>query len=164
MATSPPRVRNIAPKAFQELDLVLAERGYPKIKAKGLYYWLWEVATDFPIYCWHGNFGSNKLFIDAKLAGLTKVLSAIKGVIPPDNGATKNSKFEQFSWRVKQHITGQPEFEGWRFQFKDAEAVHKFLDICEVFTSKGLAAATERAMAAMMATSSSTAAICKGYR
>ena len=146
MATLPPRVRNIGRKAFQELDLVLTERGYPKTKAKGLYYWLWQVATDFPVYCWHGNFGSNKLFIDAKLADLTKVLSAIKGVVPPNKGATKNSKFEQFSWRAKQHITGQPEYEGWRFQFKDADVVHKFLDICEVFASKGLAAATEKAL------------------
>ena len=139
-------MRNISPKAFHRLDLVLAERGYPKTKAKGLYYWLWAVASDFPVYCWQGNFGSNKLFIDAKLADLAKVLSAIKGVIPPENGATKNSKFEQFNWRTKQYITGQPEYEGWRFQFSDADAVHKFLDVCEVFASKGLAAATERAL------------------
>ena len=147
MATLPPRVRNIGPKAFHRLDLVLAERGYPKTKAKGMYYWLWELASDFPIYSWQGNFGSNKLFIDAKLADLAKVLSAIKGVLPPDRGATKNSKFEQFSWRTKQYITGQPEHEGWRFQFKDSEAVNKFLDVCEEFARKGLAAATEKALA-----------------
>lgn len=146
MATSPPRMRNISPKAFHRLDLVLAERGYPKTKAKGLYYWLWAVAFDFPVYSWQGNFGSNKLFIDAKLADLAKVLSTIKGVIPPEKGATKNSKFEQFSWRTKQYITGQPEYEGWCFQFKDVNAVHKFLDVCEEFASKGFASATEKTL------------------
>jgi hypothetical protein len=112
MANSLPRAKNIGPKAFHKLDLVLAERGYPKTKVKGLYYWLWEVAVDFPLYSHQGNYGSNKLFIDAKLAALAKVLSAIKGVLPPDMGATKNSKFEQFSWRTKRYLNGLPEYEG----------------------------------------------------
>ena len=146
MATSPPRARNTSPKAFHKLDLVLTERGYLKTKAKGIYYWLWEVATDFPLYCHRGNFGSDKLFIDAKLADLAKALSAIKGVIPPDMGATKNSKFEQFSSRKMHYLSGLPEYEGWRFQFRDADAVHKFLDVCEEFASKGLASATEKAL------------------
>ena len=145
MATSPPRSGNIS-KAFHRLDVVLAERGYPKTKTKGMYYWLCEVATDFPLYSHQGNFGSNKLFIDAKLTDLAKALSAIKGVIPPDKGATTNSKFEQFSSRKKHYLSGQPEYEGWRFQFKDADAVHKFLNVCEEFSSKGLAAATEKAL------------------
>jgi hypothetical protein len=146
MATSHPCLPNISPKTFHRLDLVLAERGYQKTKVNGIYYWLWEIATDFPLYCNQGKFGSNKLFIDAKLADLANVLSAIKSVIPPDNGATKNHKFEKFSSRGKHYVTGQPEYEGWRFQFKDADAVHKFLDVCEEFASQGLAAATEKAL------------------
>jgi HNH endonuclease len=146
MATSPPRKRNIGPKAFHRLDLVLAERGYPKIKAKGIYYWLWEVATDFPLYSHRGTFGSNKLFIDVKLADLAKALSAIKGVIPPDKGATKNGKFEQFSSRKMHYLSGLPEHEGWLFQFKDADSAHKFLDVCEEYASNGLASATEKAL------------------
>ena len=145
MATSPPHSRNIS-KAFHRLDVVLAERGHPKTKVKGMYYWLWEIATDFPLYCHQGKFGSDKLFIDAKLADLAKVLSAIKGVIPPDKGATTNSKFEQFSSRKMHYLSGLPEYEGWRFQFKDADAVHKFLGICEEFAGKGLASATEKAL------------------
>ena len=145
MATSPPRSRNIS-KAFHRLDVVLAERGYPKTKVKGMYYWLWEIATDFPLYCHQGKFGSDKLFIDAKLADLAKVLSAIKGVIPPDKGATTNSKFEQFSSQKMHYLSGLPEHEGWRFQFKDAEAIHKFLDVCEEFASKGLSSAIEKAL------------------
>ena len=145
MASSPPRSRNIS-KAFHRLDLVLAERGYPKTKAKGMCYWLWEVATDFPLYSHQGNFGSNKLFIDAKRADLAKALSAITGVIPPDKGATQNSKFEQFSSLKMHYFSGLPEYEGWRFQFKDADAVQKFLDVCEEFASKGLASATEKAL------------------
>ena len=128
------------------LDLVLAERGYPKTKAKGMCYWLWEVATDFPLYSHRGNFGSNKIFIDAKLGDLAKALSAIEGVIPPDKGATKNHKFEHFSSQKMHYLSGLPEYEGWRFQFKDAEAIHKFLDVCEEFASKGLASATEKAL------------------
>ena len=139
-------MRNISPKAFHRLDLVLAERGYQKTKAKGLYYWLWEVATDFPVYSHHGNYGSNKLFIDAKLADLARDLSAIKGVIPPDEGATTNHKFELFSKRKKPNLNGQSEYEGWRFQFKDSDAVNKFLDVCEEFARKGLVAATEKAL------------------
>jgi hypothetical protein len=146
MATAQPRVRNPVPKTFHQLDLVLVERGYPKTKIKGMYYWLWDVATDFTLYCHQGKYGSNKLFIDAKLADLAKVLSAIKGVIPPDHGATPNSKFEQFSSRKKQYSNGKPVYEGWRFQFKDADAVHKFLDVCEEFASKGLAVAAEKAL------------------
>lgn len=146
MATSPPRERNTSPKAFHRLDLVLTERGYLKTKAKGIYYWLWELSTDFPLYSHQGNFGSNKLFIDAKLADLAKALSAIKGVIPPDEGATRNSKFEQFSSRNMAYLSGLPEYEGWRFQFRDTDAAHKFLDVCEEFASKGLASATEKAL------------------
>lgn len=147
MTTITPRTSNKGPKAFHRLDAVLAQRGYPKSKANGLYYWLWEVATGFPLYCHHGNFGSNKLFIDSKLADLAKVLSAIKGVIPPDKGATKNHKFELFDKPGKLNLrNGQPEFEGWRFQFKDADAAHKFLDVCEEFANKGLVAATEKAL------------------
>lgn len=145
MATTIPSTRNTNAKVFQRLDLVLAERGYTKTKVKGLFYWLWDVALDFPLYSHHGNFGSNRLFIDAKFADLAKALSAIKGVIPPDKGATKNSKFDRFSSRKMQPLCGLPEHEGWRFQFKDAKTAHSFMDVCEVFASKGLIAATEKA-------------------
>lgn len=146
MATSLPHLLKISSKTFHKLDLVLAERGYPKTKAKGICYWLWEIGTDFPLYCHQGKFGSNKLFIDANLADLAKVLSAIKGVLSSDKGATKNHKFEKFSSRTTHYVTGQPEHEGWRFQFKDMDAVHEFLNVCEEFAENGIAAATEKAL------------------
>ena len=133
-------------KPFNRLDEVLAERGYPKIKAKRAFYHVYDVAAEFPLYVHKGNFGSNKLFIDAQHADLAKVLSAIKGILPPAAGTTKNSTFERFSSRGVQFLTGLPEREGWRFQFKDAEAVRKFLDVCEAYASAGLAAATKVAL------------------
>ena len=134
-------------KAFHRLDEVLAERGYPKTKAKRASYHVYDVAAEFPLYAHKGNFGSNKLFIDAQHVDLARVLSAIKGVIPPAAGTTKNSTFERFSSRGVQFLTGLPEREGWRFQFKDAEAVGKLLDVCEAYASAGLVAATEAALA-----------------
>jgi hypothetical protein len=59
----------------------------------------------FPLFSNQGKFGSNKLFIDAKIGDLAKVLSAIKGVIPLENGATKNQKFKKFGARTNGYMT-----------------------------------------------------------
>lgn len=131
-------------KVFNRLEEVFAGRGYAGIKVKGLYYWLWRVTENFPIYCWHGNYGQNKVFIDAEHADLARVLSSIKGVIPSSKGAIKNSKFEAFRFnRVNPH-TGITEYEGWRFQFIDSDAANKFLSVCEAFAHSGLEAAQEK--------------------
>lgn len=130
---------------FHELHSVLAGRGYPNTKIEGIYYWLWEIGKNLSLYSNQGKFGSNKLFIDAKIGDLAKILSAIKGVIPPENGATKNQKFKTFGARTKNFVTGQLEHEGLRFEFEDAASANKFLNVCEEFANKGLAAAAEMA-------------------
>ena len=147
MATIPARVHENSSKAFAQIDTVLDERGYQKAKAKRNFYHVYDLSPDFPAYSHRKNFGSNKLFIDAKHADLARLLWAIKGVIAPISGTTKNRTFEKFSSTGTQFLTGLPEREGWKFQFKDAEAVGKFLDVCEAFARGGIVPATEAASA-----------------
>ncbi len=133
-------------KVFNQLENVLAGRGYTGIKAKGLYYWLWRVTENFPIYCWHGNYGQNKVFIGAEHADLEKILSNIKGVLPSSQGTTKNSKFEAFRFNKVNPHSGIIEYEGWRFQFIDSSAANKFLSVCEEYAHRGLDAAKETSL------------------
>jgi HNH endonuclease len=133
-------------KNFSQIEQLLQSRSYKNEKVKGIYYWLWEIGPNFHVYLHKGQFGSNKLFIDAKFSNLVKALTAINGILPPKTGITKNSKFEKFSFRSKAHLTQQPEYEGIRFQFKNAEAVDKFLDVCEEFSKNGLAKAIEKSL------------------
>ena len=132
-------------RTYKEVMMKLEQRGYPSYKAKGMYYWIWELTTNFPVYCDQTKLGSTRLFVDGAHADLVKVLSTIKGVVPPDTGVTKNGKFERFAWRVKHFRTGLPEHEGWRFQFKDEIAVENFLDTCEEFALNGIEAAILKA-------------------
>ena len=132
---------------FNSITEVLSARGYDQSKAKGQFYWLWKLAEAFPIYCWHGNFGSTKVFIDAEFADLSNLLGTVKGIRPPAHGATKNSKFEAFSFKKTNGYTGIVEYEGWRFEFDDVHATNKFLNICEAFAESGFAAASQVASA-----------------
>ena len=126
---------------------MLDARGYPKAQSKRASYHVYDISAYFAVYLHRKDFGCNKLFIDAKHAHLAQISTAIKGVITPSSGTTKNSTFEKFSPTGIQFLTGLPEREGWKFQFKNAEAVCKFLDVCEAFADSGIAAAKEVASA-----------------
>ena len=147
MATNIKLVSKQSSKAFAAIDTVLDERGYLKTQAKRGSYHSYDISDNFTLYLHRKDFGCNKLFIDAKHANLAHISGAIKGVIRPNSGTTKNSTFEKFSSTGVQFLTGLPEREGWKFQFKDAEAVSKFLDVCESFANSGMAAAEKVASA-----------------
>lgn len=156
MATNVKRVSKQSSKAFSEIDTVLDERGYQNAQAKRASYRVYDISADFTVYLHRKDIGCNKLFIDAKHAALAQISGAIKGIIPPNSGTTKNSTFERFSTTGIQFLTGLPEREGLKFQFKDAEAVGKFLDVCEAFAVSGLTAAKEVASAFEQVTARST--------
>ena len=128
---------------FNSVADVLSSRGYSQSKARGQSYWLWALGETFPIYCWNGKLGSNKVFIDAENADLANLLCTVKGIRSPTKGATKNNKFEAFSFKKTNAYTGIVEYEGWRFEFEDADATNKFLNICEAFAESGLTAASQ---------------------
>jgi len=134
--------KNTKPK-FNAITDLLSARGFAQSKAKGQFYWLWTLAKAFPVYCWHGNFGSTKVFIDAEFSDLAKLLGTVRGIQQPSNGATKNSKFDAFSFKKTNAYTGAIEYEGWRFEFDDADATNKFLNICEAYAEGGLDAASQ---------------------
>lgn len=131
---------------FDQLDRLLASRGFEKSKAKGQSYWLWLLPNNLPLYCFNGKFNQNKIFIDAMRADLHKVLVPVKGIIAPPMGTTKNNKFEQFEFKRTNFHNGITEYEGWKFQFLDEDAAIKFLDICEAYDNGGIAAAKNIAL------------------
>lgn len=133
-------------QVFDQLDRLLASRCYEKSKAKGQFYWLWLLPNKLPLYCWNGKFNQNKIFIDAMSADLHKVLANVKDIIAPPMGTTKNSKFVQFEFERVHPITGNIEYEGWKFQFLNESAAIKFLDICEAYDQGGIAAAKNIAL------------------
>ena len=134
------------PPIFDQLDRLLAFRGYEKSKAKGQSYWLWLLPKKLPLYCFDGKFNQNKIFIDAMRADLHKVLAHVEGIIPPPTGTTKNSKFVQFEFNRVHPLSGNIEYEGWKFQFLNESAATKFLDICEAYDQGGIAAAKNIAL------------------
>ena len=133
-------------QVLDQLDRLLASRGYEKSKAKGQFYWLWLMPNKLPLYCWSGRFNQNKIFIDAVCTDLHKLLGSVKGIIAPPMGTTKNSKFEQFEFKKINPYTGKTEYEGWRFQFLDEGAAIKFLDVCDAYDKSGIAAAKNIAL------------------
>ena len=156
MATNIKRVSRQISKTFAEIDTMLDERGYPKAQANRAAYHVYDISADFAVYVHRKDFGSTKLFIDAKHTNLAQISGEIKGVISPNSGTTKNSTFEKFSATGIQFLTGLPDRQGWKFQFKDAEAVDKFLNVCEAFAASGMAAAKEVASAFEQVTVRST--------
>jgi hypothetical protein len=156
MATNIKRMSSQSTKAFAEIDPVLDERSYPKAQTKRAGYHVYDIAGYFAVYVHRKQFGSAKLFIDAKYSNLAQISGAIKGVILPNSGTTKNSTFEKFSSTGSEFLTGLPCRQGWKFQFKDAEAVDKFLNVCEAFAANGMAAAKEVASAFEQVTARST--------
>ena len=128
-------------KVFNALDELLKSRGYKKVKANGQHYWLWFLKNKFPIYCWYGQYGSNKLFIDAELTELCDVLSKLKGVNSPSQGTTKNSKFEEFQFKNINLHTKKTEYEGFKFTFVNEHAAISFLEICEEYDLSDLESA-----------------------
>lgn len=128
---------------FAGLGDLLTARGYTREKARGLFYWLWHLPNGFPLYCFNGKLGSNKIFIDATFTDLAKVLSSVYGIIPSSSGTTKNHKFEAFQFMRVNPYTGGTEYEGWKFAFCDSGAAETFLDICEAFDRSGVEAALQ---------------------
>lgn len=144
-ALSAKKPQKLVKKTFDRLDEVFAAREYEKTKARGIYYWCWRLSADFPVYLCHGKFGPNKLFIDAALSDLARILGALQGVIASDSGVTKNSKFEAFVAKKVNPRTGIPVYEGWRFQFANESAANNFLDVCDEYVLNGIDAAKEKA-------------------
>lgn len=144
LATSNRKLKTKQP--FSALDEILSLRGYRKQRASGLSYWLWRLPNGFPLYCFNGKLGANKIFIDATFTDLAKVLSAVKGIVPSSRGTTKNHKFEAFQFKRVNAHTDVTEYEGWKFVFRDSDAAEKFLDICEAFDKGGLEAAQKPAL------------------
>lgn len=130
---------------FNHLGDLLAARGYEKSKARGNFYWQWQISPEMPIYTWDGKLGQNKLFIDASLTELAQTLGSIKGVVASRSGVTKNHKFEAFVAKKVNPHTQLVEYEGWRFQFVDEVSANKFLDVCDDYTKSGLDAAKLKA-------------------
>jgi hypothetical protein len=130
-------------KIFTDIDATLNSRGYKKESVKGGHYWIYFL-NELPFfYVANFNTNSDKIFIDFAHHDLKTVLSTIKGIIPP-TGATTNFKFELFALKreFKQKDDRiHKEFEGWKFQFKDATAFDKFLVVCESYAAFGLEAA-----------------------
>jgi hypothetical protein len=81
MSVSTPKPKRLK-QPFSGLGDLLTMRGYLWEKAKGQFYWLWRLPNEFPLYCWHGKLGDNKIFIDATFGELAKVLFQIKGIVP----------------------------------------------------------------------------------
>lgn len=130
-------------KIFTDIDATLTSRGYKKESVKGGHYWIYFL-NELPFF-YVANFNTNsaKIFIDFAQHDLKTVLYTIKGVIPP-RGATTNFKFELFTLKREFKLKDDrihKEFEGWKFQFKDAAAFDKFLVICESYAAFGLEAA-----------------------
>jgi hypothetical protein len=142
MSTEIPKSKRLK-QPFSKMDELLTARGYTKQKASGLFYWLWRLPNEFPLYCFNGKLGANKIFIDATFVDLAKVLSSVKGIVPPSGGTTKNHKFEVFQFKRVNPYRGTTEYEGWKFVFRDSDAAAKFLDICEAFAREGLDAAQQ---------------------
>lgn len=128
-------------RAFSEIRSILSSRGYPSSYVKGSY-WRWQIGEGLCVYeRFVAETGeSSKVFIDAAHDQLRKVLASVVGIASTQR-ATPNSKFAEFSKRVDSH--GNFVHEGWKFSFDTADAVRKFLDICEQFALCGTKAALE---------------------
>lgn len=134
-----------AQRIYQNIDVSLTARGYLNEKVQGYFYRHWYSSSGLHFYVNHGTLGVNKLFIDAELVDLKETLSRLIGVLASDRGLTTNHKFELFKIK-RERIDGIMEYEGWGFQFANANGCEKFLDVCEVFSKAGIDAAQNKAM------------------
>ncbi len=136
-------------KGFYEIERCLLQRGYESEKAQGWYYWHWWKESGLDFYVRRERLeSSSKIFIDAKLGDVKKLLTSINNVIPPPFGMTPNSKFDLF--QIKRELThgkhkGELEHEGWKFSFKTEQACNNFLDVCEAYAAGGLQTAQLKA-------------------
>ena len=143
-------------KVFSHLGDLLTLRGYSKKKTRGQSYFVWRLPNSFVLYNFTGKLGENKIFIDAEHTDLYNLLTQVKGVIPPDQGITKNNKFEEFKAKKINPHTGITEYEGWKFQFLDSNAANAFLDICEEYDNGGIQSAIEKSKAFELITTKET--------
>lgn len=133
---------------YLEVDRTLEERHYSSAKTdKGKRYWCYELAVNFHLYARKRTIEQKlmcpNVYCDAKFVELRSLLLQIQDVVCVP-GTKINFAFDRFQVkRILEH--GQPEYEGWKFHFKNEKACNSFLDICEAYVVRGIQAAEIKA-------------------
>ena len=133
---------------YLEVDRTLQERHYSFVKTeKGKRYWRYELAVDFHLYARQRTIERKlmcpNIYCDAKLVELRSLLLQIQDVVCVP-GTKINYAFDRF--QIKRiNENGQPEYEGWKFHFKNEPACNHFLDVCEAYAIGGIQAAEVKA-------------------